>query len=961
MDNLNNISRSGLRIAHLNVGSLLAPGRLEMLKIQIQAGDFDVFGMSESWLNEAIPAGLVAMRGFSTTRLDRKWNDTGTSNGYKKGGGVICYIRDSLQFSDTNYAHLNNSSKDLELQWISLNLTNVRPIVILNAYRPPQGDYKRACKLIHQSLAKANLKSNAEIFLMGDFNINLKSKSSPETKELLFTTGVNGLTPMIKETTRCSHRAGQMRETCIDNIFTNSSLIAESKVLDLNISDHLAVFVLRKKARVFSQKVSFIGRSYKNFVKEDFQEALIDLNWDNFYASADPRECWDILEKAIRDKIDAVCPLRSFRVKEIREPWITDDLLEEIRDKDNYLRLAKNTGKEEDWTLARRERNRVGKLVRNARAEFVKEQQREFKSDPKKFWKTVSTIIPGKKQAHGLVSLNDQTTGEDIKEAEVANYVNEFFSSIGPKLASRIDEPWDFHGHVSGIECPEFNTDFEEVLQLCKEINISKSSGVKDIAAKVFKSAFMVLIPQLVYMFNLSFATGIFPEAWKQATVIPLFKGGDRTSVENYRPISLLPIAGKLIEKIAHNQMTLFLEDNAILSDKQNGFRKGFSTASAVADLTDDIFSSINDGEVTLAVFVDLRKAFDTVCHEILCKKLSNYGLRGKVLDWCTNYLEGRHQVTLANNIRSDVSRLTFGVPQGSVLGPLFFILYVNDIQQILDGVKVQLYADDTVIFASGRDLSTLERCMQTNLDRFQTWCDSNKLTLNPKKTKMVGFGTRHSAKRAKSCNLYMSGRPIQNVPSFKYLGFFLDATLNFKVHINDVIRKVIHKRILLSKMMPYLSKPVALSIYKMMILPYFDYCDIIYSKACKNDLDKLQRLQNKCLKTCMKLHRQCDTDHVHEQTKCAFLGPRRKAHLCNFMFSRQRKVNLLDTRDINTRQHDAPSFTVKFPNAESFKRSVQYNGSVTWNDLPVAIRKIDNLLVFKATQKRLMFGGEPK
>ena len=152
---------------------------------------------------------------------------------------------------------------------------------------------------------------------MGDFNINLKSKSSPDTKELLFTTGLNGLTPMIKQTTRCSCRAGQVRETCIDNIFTNSSLIAESKVLDLNISDHLAVFVRRKKARIFSHKITFTGRSYKNFIKEDFQEALLGKDWDNFYNSMDPGECWDILEKTIRGQIDAVCPLKKFKVKEI--------------------------------------------------------------------------------------------------------------------------------------------------------------------------------------------------------------------------------------------------------------------------------------------------------------------------------------------------------------------------------------------------------------------------------------------------------------------------------------------------------------------------------------------------------------------------------------------------------------------------------------------------------------------
>ena len=375
-----------------------------------------------------------------------------------------------------------------------------------------------------------------------------------------------------------------------------------------------------------------------------------------------------------------------------------------------------------------------------------------------------------------------------------------------------------------------------------------------------------------------------------------------------------------------------------------------------MADLTDDIFLETNNGKIRLAVFADLRKAFDTVFHVILCKKIEKYGLRGKVLDWCTNYLKGRVQETLANNTRSDMNNLTFGVPQASVLGPLFFILYLNDVQQILRGVTLQMYADDTVIYASGKDLTTLKNTMQSNLNIFHKWCCSNKLTLNPSKTKMVSFGTKYSVKKTRMCLLHLDNEKIQNVSTFRYLGFTLDATLNHKAHIGDVIKKVIHKRILLCRIMPHVNKHVALSIYKMMILPYFDYCDVVYSKACKHDLDKLQRLQNKCLKTCFGLHKLHNTSDVHIQTKCAYLPSRQKAHLCNFMFYRQDRPDLLDARDINTRQHDAPTFIVKHPNIESFKRSVQYAGSVTWNELPEDLRRIDIPQLFKHNQKKLMF-----
>ena len=356
-----------------------------------------------------------------------------------------------------------------------------------------------------------------------------------------------------------------------------------------------------------------------------------------------------------------------------------------------------------------------------------------------------------------------------------------------------------------------------------------------------------------------------------------------------------------------------------------------------------------------MSVFIDLCKAFDTVNHDVLCTKLDHYGIKGGVLSWCKHYLLNRTQQTLANNVKSSERNVQYGVPQGSVLGPLFFILYVNDLQHAFKNVKVQLYADDTVLYLSGSDPKMVQEHFQKDLNRLHKWCQCNKLTLNPSKTKMMLFGTRHSIKKFRACQLNLNGKIIQKVSTFKYLGFILDSTLSFKIHVADVIKKVIHKRLLLSKVMGFLNKNTAISIFKLMILPYFDYCDVIYMNACMNSLDKLQRLQNKCLKTCLGLHKLCETKTVHKQASCAFLAPRREAHLCNFMYKRQMKNELLDIRDIRTRQHDAPLFIVPFPNKELYKRSIQYAGSVLWNSLPATTRATDNYLVFKTLQKRKM------
>ena len=495
-------------------------------------------------------------------------------------------------------------------------------------------------------------------------------------------------------------------------------------------------------------------------------------------------------------------------------------------------------------------------------------------------------------------------------------------------------------------------TDYQGVLRLCKGIVTTKSSGVTDISSRVFKDAFLVLVPQLVYMFNLLFDKGAFPDKWKEATLIPLYKGGSRNEVGNYRPVSLLPIPGKLLERVVHAKMSKFLERMEVITHKQGGFRKGFLTTSSVVDLTDKLFESINKGMTTLAVFVDLRKAFDTVDHNILQQKLECYGIRGSNLAWCGDYLRHRGQRTMANGTLSNRATVECGVPQGSVLGPLFFILYVNDMQHAVHGANIQLYADDTVIFVSDNDPETAARLLQPSLNKFALWCSSNKLSLNVKKTKLMTFGTRQRVKKAKEVKVSINAKPLQLVPTYKYLGIVLDSVLSYNYHVNSVIATILYIINLLSKIRLYLTDAVEVRIFKSMILPYFDYGDVIYSTAGQEMLDKLQRLQNRCLKMCLNVNNRSNTDALHTITNCPELAERRRAHVNNFMHGRLSREQLLDTRDIRTRVHDAPLFKIVVPKNETYKRSVEYAGSQQWNSLAADTRNIRDASAFKRFQK---------
>ena len=322
------------------------------------------------------------------------------------------------------------------------------------------------------------------------------------------------------------------------------------------------------------------------------------------------------MESKILSIIDVMCPIKTFKVKEIREPWLMNEAIEAIKDKDRAMRKAKRTGGEEDWVIARRLRNAVGRDLENLRADFLKTQQAANEGDPKGFWKLVSLVLPDHKSKSSSIWLKDKD--KQIPPGQTAEFINEFFTSIGPKLAEKHKDDWAYFGERIQQSAEPMVTNLREVNLLCKDINPLKSSGMDKLSSKICKDAFMVLTEQLVHIFNSSLSTSIFPDSWKRAKVIPLFKGGDREDVGNYRPVSLLPLPGKLLEKIMHQRVSEFWENNNFLTKDQGGFRKGYSTMSTIADLTDDLFLQINESNTTVATFIDLRKAFDTVNLNIL-------------------------------------------------------------------------------------------------------------------------------------------------------------------------------------------------------------------------------------------------------------------------------------------------------------------------------------------------------
>ena len=449
----------------------------------------------------------------------------------------------------------------------------------------------------------------------------------------------------------------------------------------------------------------------------------------------------------------------------------------------------------------------------------------------------------------------------------------------------------------------------EDVLQVVRDINITKAVSVDHLSARVLKDALMVLIDKLVFMYNLSFTTGIVPKPWKISCITPLQKQGDSADVSNLRPVALLPLPGKLAECLVHSQITKYIEENNLYSAHQGGFRKGRSIIDTIADFTDEVLLDINEGLSTVALFVDMRKAFDTVDHSILLQKISRLGLHPETTAWLAHYLSERVQKTYANGQLSSAANITCGVPQGSILGPMLYLIYVNDVSSILKHCSMKLYADDTVIYASADSPYDALKLVQNELDEFTVWCHENKLSINTGKTKAMLFGSRNIVKNTQLPNLLLNKDRVHFVDEFTYLGAHLDSLLDFESQAKATLKIVSHKIKILSRIRGYMSNDQAITIYKTKVLPYFDYVDILCIGTYQRSLKKLQKQQNRALHFCLYKDKHSNTNQLHIETGIPLLKDRHHMHLLNYMYKRKGKQNHQNSMSGRTRLFDAVVF----------------------------------------------------
>ena len=748
----------------------------------LNSNNIHILAISETHIDHTVSDNAVNIQGYSIYRKDRSIN----------GGGVALYIQSHIPAK----IRQDLMPSSIEALWLQVHLPHVKPLLIGCCYRPPSAKSEYLDTLCEMMIDVCD--TGNEVYLMGDLNIHWLSHECPLKNKVESVTNACALTQVITKNTRiCINSAGKMTSTCIDHIFTNAvDLCSKGVSVPIGCSDHNIVAIARKaKVPKVAPKVIY-KRSYKGFCQESFCKDVGNICWAEIYKEENPDEATKAFEKVFYEIIDKHAKVKKFTVKNFRAPWIDQDLKECMVKRDVAKGVANMTGNKDDWQIYCKLRNQVTNINRKNKRIYFKSKLTECKYNGKKLWNTLNDIM-GRKP-NSTASFID--TGESFltKPSEIADYFNSFFINKVDKLRSEMSSTSNASSYsnieqkiMKGKNC-QFElkkVNVEKVQELLSSIKNDKPAGKDDLDGKLLKMVASDVAGPVCHIFNASIASGIFPVRWKEAKVTPLPKNiNENFSGKNSRPISLLPILSKLLEKIVTEQIQGFFMVNKLFSNFQHAYREGHSTGSALTQITDDCLRHIDNKHVVGAVLLDFSAAFDLIDHTLLLNKLKCYNFTNNSIEWFKSYLSNRKQYVFYNGSFSQVGQLQCGVPQGSCLGPVLFSIFTNDLPLVLNHTTAVMYADDTTLYMPAKSIDHLTVTMNSELVSVLTWVENNKLVLNLLKTKSIAFGSKFALKNKPKLNIVIKGMLIEQVEETKLLGITLDSRFTWSKQIDMTV-----------------------------------------------------------------------------------------------------------------------------------------------------------------------------
>jgi len=676
--------------------------------------------------------------------------------------------------------------------------------IIICIYRPRNSDIEMFLICLEQILESCSNETCA-MFVAGDFNINITEKNKLAFQFLSLLSTYN-LYPSTVEYTRITHAT----QSCLDNIFTNVDDY-NCKLIDYHISDHVAL-VLSFHVQYQEIKVNVTKRIFNSASVSSFREMLKQQNWQNIYICPenDVNAQWSAFIKQFKLIFEECFPMKTFQLKKsIKCPYFNNSELSECKKQLDVLLVLSNYS-EIFKDLYKQKRKDFDQQLADSKAKYYSSLIENADDKNKSVWQVINTI-KGKTKSEINLNVDDPLL--------FAEDMNKFLINVTQQLTQGITFPSATYKNIKN-NCSSFFSpvDTFEVIGFAKKLKNKLSAGIDEVPTRLVKESINEICEPLTYIINNSFLYGIYPSQLKYAIVKPIYKKGDPMSKENYRPISILTAFNKIFECAFCSRLISFFYNCNLLNNSQHGYLKGRSVETAVCDYVEQIVKGIDSKLVSLGIFLDLSKAYDSIDHDILLQKLNLYGIRGVNLSLIKSYLSDRYQKVELNyhgdTFSSAFMKITTGIPQGSIAGPLLFVIYVNDIVDIVtENQKIVNYADDTSLLVSGKSLNSVIENSETLLKNINEWMLGNHLFINKEKTNFVLFRSARSNLNIPE-TIAINDNNVTLAKNTKFLGVLIDENITWSSQIELVVGKLNKACYTIRFLSNYVNEQVLKTIY---------------------------------------------------------------------------------------------------------------------------------------------------
>lgn len=946
------LPKKGLKIAHINICSIR--NKLTEVADLLYLNNLHILAVSETHLDSTFEDTSLMVQGYNIFRKDIN----------SHGGGVAFYVQSHIP---VRVRH-DLMSSDIEVLWLQVCLKHLKPILIGGCYRPPSANswyLDNICAMLDHASSTSH-----EIYFMGDLNIDWNSSCCSMKIKLMSASAACGLTQVINKPTRiCLRSDGTQVASCIDHIFINTPAFCSNSVsVPIGCSDHNLIAVVRKTKVPKPAPKVIRKRSFKSFNQARYEEDVKHANWSNVFVEKDPERAFQAFSGILTTIADHHAPLKKFTVRSVNTSWLDKELKEHMMERDQAKSTALLSSLKSDWQIYRKLRNFVTKLNKKKKKLYYENRINEIKHDSKQFWNTLNRLLKGNTKS---TSSYLETRGQFLtKPKDIANHLNSYFITKIDKLKNTVqsnntDVSYTLIDHfMEGKNC-SFNlkkvsvSKVELMLMICK----NKPPGFDDLDCKLLKPIASLIAPMVTYIINQCFTENFCPQAWKISKVVPIPKNKKLPfSESNSRPICLLPVLSKIMERIVYEQIQSYFCNNNLITNFQHAYREKYSTTTALTQMVDDWFIEIEERTIIGAILLDFSAAFDIMDHELILRKLKCYGFSQSALLWIKSYLSDRRQMVYFNGSYSDTEHVKQGVPQGSCLGPLLFTIFTNDLPLVLKKARISMYADDATIYLAEPTIHELNANLELELKSVVDWINSNRLVLNVSKTTSIVIGTSYSLCSKPKLNLSINDVLIKQVEETKFLGVIIENKLSWDKHIQRVVTKMGNTVSVIKRCAKFLTQQTIKQVIQALVLSNLDYCSTVWSNTSLGNIRKLQLVQNKAARVALSCGIRTNVVKMHEYL--SWFEVKHKLLYSLMVFIRNvittktplifhRKLSFsTETHNYSTRHAARGCFTLPKSKTTSAQRTVKYRAMKEWNSLPIHITQQNNIYGFKKSLK---------